>query len=57
MPFRKGLNKYLKKNTAYKYSLANKPIKNNYYMLYSYILAPIRHNYNRTSLVTVRMSR
>jgi len=56
MPFRKELNKHLK-DIIYKYSLANKPIKNNYYMLYSYILAPIRHNYNRTSLVTVRMSR
>jgi len=45
MPSKKGLNKYLK-NTAYKYSLANRPTKNSRYMLYSYTLAPARRDNN-----------
>jgi len=43
MSFKKGLNKHLK-NTAYKYSLVNKPTKNSYYILYSYTLVPARRD-------------
>ena len=51
MPFKKGLNKYLK-NTIYKHSLASKPIKNNYYILYSSTPAPARRKNNTKPIIT-----
>ena len=53
MPFKKGLSKHLK-NTAYKYSLVNRPAKSGYYMLYSYTLAPTRRNNNFKLITTPR---
>jgi len=51
MPFKKGLNKYLK-NTAYKYTPANKPTKSSYYMPYSYTPAPVRRNNSFKFIIT-----
>jgi len=54
MPFKKGLNKYLK-NIAYKHSLANRPIENNCYILYSYTLAPVKCNNNFKFIIILRI--
>jgi len=43
MPFKKGLNKYLK-YIVYKYSPTSKLVKNSRYILYSYILVPARRD-------------
>jgi len=54
MPFRKGLNKYLKKNTAYKYSPVNRFAKSGYYILYSYTPASTRRNNSFKLIITFR---
>jgi len=51
MPVKKRLNKHLK-NTAYKYSPANRPAKNGYYILYSYTPAPARRDDSFKLIIT-----
>jgi len=53
-PFRKGLNKYLKRIT-YKHSLASRPIKNSYYRLYSSTPAPAKCDNNIKTTTTPRI--
>jgi len=48
---KKKLSKYLK-NTAYKYSPANRPIKNSYYILHSYMSVPARRDNNFKPIIT-----
>ena len=54
MPFRKGLNKYLK-NTAYKHSPASRPAENGRRTLYSSTLAPIKQDNSTKTIITPRI--
>jgi hypothetical protein len=53
MPFRKGLNKYLK-NIARKHNPASRPAENGRYTLYSSTPAPTRRDNSTRPITTPR---